>query len=383
MPVIAKDLKTISLFSGIGGLDLGASFAGLHPLVAVDHDNAALSTLGRALEVPTLCCADISCLDPLQLLEAGKIKNATDLLIIGGPPCTAFSHAGFWIEKKRNGTDHQTGRIADFLRFVRIIRPRAFVLENVPGLLFKTYHHFFENFISSAKNEGYTISYAILNAADYGVPQKRRRLFVVGILGNEAPFEFPKPCFSGKHRSAAWAFLGLTAKANQPESDELLSGKYRDLLPAIPPGGNYLFYTARRGSSHALFEWRSKYWSFLLKLHPEQPSPTLPALRVTNNGPFHWEGRHLRIREIARLQSFPDNFLLDDIVAGRRYLGNAVPPLLAAQLFVALRAQLGMGFDPHCAQRLEEALNPLAPYSVVQEALSSALSLSPVAPVSI
>jgi DNA (cytosine-5)-methyltransferase 1 len=108
-------------------------------------------------------------------------------------------------------------------------------------------------------------------------------------------------------------------------------------LPAIPPGDNYLFFTAKRGHSEPLFEWRKRYWSFLLKLDPEQPAPTIQAQPGPYVGPFHWKNRRLRVLELKRLQTFPDEY---DIVGTRRsrqvQLGNAVPPLLAEQIAGAL-----------------------------------------------
>ena len=100
-----------------------------------------------------------------------------------------------------------------------------------------------------------------------------------------------------------------------------------------PPGDNYLFYTAERGHPDPLFRWRSRYWSFLLKLDPNRPSPTIQAQPGPNIGPFHWENRRLRVGEVKRLFTFPDGF---DLVGSRSsiqaQLGNAVPPLLAQQV---------------------------------------------------
>jgi DNA (cytosine-5)-methyltransferase 1 len=367
-------LPGISLFSGIGGLDLGARLAGFDLAMAVDNDGSALACIEEALGVTPLC-TDLSSLSSEDLRRFSSIPKSRDSILIGGPPCTAFSHAGFWIERKRSGDDEQIGRIADFLRFIADLRPRAFLMENVPGLLFKNYRHIFSELLSSAKRFGYSISYTVLNAADFGVPQKRRRLFVVGLREPSKPFTFPEPSFhKARHRSVAWAFCGLNSYVNPSEPDEELTGKYSDLLDEIPPGDNYLYFTSRRGHPKPLFRWRSKYWSFLLKLHPAKPSPTLPAVRITNNGPFHWENRRLRLREIARLQTFPDSYPLNSGVVARRHLGNAVPPLLSAQLFLALRKHLGLGIPQEQLDLIAEALHPAAPFSAVDRVLSLPLA---------
>src|SRR5206468_9766248 len=117
------------------------------------------------------------------------------------------------------------------------------------------------------------------------------------------------------------------------EDDELMRGKWRALLPEIPPGDNYLYFTKRRGYARPRFRWRSKYWSFLLKLDPERASWTIPAQAGPNTGPFHWNSRRLRIGERKLLQGFPLRYeLAGSPYEQRRQIGNAVPPPLAAKI---------------------------------------------------
>ena len=127
-----------------------------------------------------------------------------------------------------------------------------------------------------------------------------------------------------------------------PEPEEVLRGQYRDLLPNIPPGENYLHFTAKRGHPSPRFEWRSRYWSFLLKLDPGRPSPTIQAKPGPNVGPFHWDNRRLRLPEILRLQTFPEAY---EIAGTRRsaqkQVGNAVPPALAQRVAECLAAGAG------------------------------------------
>lgn len=360
----------LSLFSGIGGLDLGAHIAGFSIRAAVDADEDALACFSAALGALTIA-GKIEDLEPESVIRTSGLSSNSEALLISGPPCTGFSHAGFWIEGKRKGKDGQVNRIADFLTYVERLRPRAFLLENVPGLLFRNYKHIFEGFIKRVNGLGYATSYEILNAADYGVPQARRRLFVVGIRGSRK-FRFPAPGFAEEeHRSSGWAIASLPESDNPPEEDEILRGKYAHLLPHVPPGDNYLYFTARRSYPEPLFGWRKKYWSFLLKLHPDRPSPTIPARRISNNGPFHWDNRRLRIREMARLQGFPDNYPLAARKEARVHLGNAVPPLLAAQLFWELRVFLGEARASERPEALEYALAKQASADEVSSALGS------------
>ena len=318
----------------MGGLDISAHVAGLNIALATDRDEEALRVLRSGLGTSTLGF-DVESRSISDLLSAVPDCD----IVIGGPPCTAFSHAGFWMKKKRNGEDPATAQLDDFLDVVREIQPRAFVLENVPGLLFKTHSRFFERLVNRARRAGYWLSWKVLNASDFGVAQARRRLFVVGIK-NGRHFEFPSPTWP--RRSSSWAIGDLADRPEFAEDNEYPRGRWADLLTEVPPGGNYLYFTARFGYNPPIFKYRGRYWSFLLKLDPDSPAPTIPAQRVTFNGPFHWKSRHLRLREMARLQSMPDWMPLhENATTARRHIGNAVPVALGAILLWSLRMQLG------------------------------------------
>jgi DNA (cytosine-5)-methyltransferase 1 len=130
--------------------------------------------------------------------------------------------------------------------------------------------------------------------------------------------------------TAGTALAGLKPKSNAFEPEEVVTGTYADALAAVPPGDNYLYWTAERGHPSPRFKWRSRYWSFLLKLNPDKPSPTIQGQPGPWVGPFHWECRRLRVAELKRLMTFPDDFV---VIGSRReqqlQLGNAVPPKLA------------------------------------------------------
>ncbi len=120
-----------------------------------------------------------------------------------------------------------------------------------------------------------------------------------------------------------------------------MTGTYAWELRQVPPGENYLYFTAKRGHAEPRFRWRSRYWSFLLKLHPDRPSPTIQGQPGPWVGPFHWEDRRLRVAELKRLMTFPDEY----VVCGNRrqqqlQLGNAVPPLLARRVAERVGAEL-------------------------------------------
>lgn len=344
----------ISLFSGAGGLDLGVEQAGFHTVAAVEWNDDAADSMEKNAPTyfPELREVLRSDLYPLvgtgdgistkDILRAGglSMRNRPELLI-GGPPCVAFSKAGFWLEWKRRGEDPAASLLQAYTRVLIEARPRFFILENVNALAFnnKASRPVFERLLREIADSGYRFRWKVLNAADYGVPQARARLFIVGARRGERLPELPEPTHNARcdppatkleallHVTAGEALSGLSA---QPEAEEVVRGRWSELLPDVPPGSNYLHFTAERGHPDPIFRWRSRYWSFLLKLDPCRAAPTIQARPGPNVGPFHWENRRLRVPELRRLFSFPDDY---DFV-GRRasvqaQVGNSVPPLLA------------------------------------------------------
>jgi DNA (cytosine-5)-methyltransferase 1 len=151
-------------------------------------------------------------------------------------------------------------------------------------------------------------------------------------------FEFPKQTHSDPKKTIKgtknWVTCGDILNDidfDLPEDEKMKAGsKHKDLLPLIPPGENYLFFTKERNHPNPVFKWRSRYWSFLLKLSPDRPSWTIQASHSNNMGPFHWKNRFLRIDEIKRIQSFKDEHIfLGSFKEQWRQVGNAVPPKLS------------------------------------------------------
>jgi DNA (cytosine-5)-methyltransferase 1 len=185
----------------------------------------------------------------------------------------------------------------------------------------------------------------VLNAADYGVPQHRQRVFVVALRdgGEFTPpgrTHGPRAASSSLPRHAtAWDALH---DLDDPDFPEYLRpvGKWAGLLPSIPEGSNYLHHT-ERGEGQALFGWRRRYWSFLLKLAKDRPSWTIQAQAGPATGPFHWRSRRLTTREAARLQCFPDSWVFEgSATSTRRQVGNAVPPPIGEILGLEIRRQI-------------------------------------------
>ena len=352
---VTKRGLALSLFSGAGGLDLGIEGAGFAVAAAVEVDDDAADTMEKNFTglVSPVIRRDIFDVPTRELLRAAGLRGSERPdLVIGGPPCTPFSKSGFWLDWKRAGLDPDASLLQAYTRVLAEARPRAFLLENVYALTYrnKASAPAFERLLREIDTAGYHCRWGVLNAADYGVPQLRPRLFVIGVPKRARLPELPAPSHGGRwerrstglsERPHVTAGQALADLVTNPEPGETIRGKWGHLLPGIPPGENYLHYTRERGHPDPVFTWRSRYWSFLLKLDPGRPAPTIQAQPGPNIGPFHWENRRLRVPELRRLFTFPDNFEL----VGRRgsvqaQIGNSVPPLLARRVAEQVAAVL-------------------------------------------
>ncbi|MBX6724088.1 MAG: DNA cytosine methyltransferase, partial [Dactylosporangium sp.] len=275
IPAVDSRGVAISLFSGAGGLDLGAERAGYEVRAAVEWDRDAVQTMEKNFEHLASPVIQKNILEvPTKeiLAAAGLGKRERPDLLLGGPPCTPFSKSGFWLEWKRAGLDPTASLLQAYTRVLSEARPRYFVLENVYALTYnnRASRPAYERLLREIDEAGYHCRAKVLNAADYGVPQSRPRLFVIGVMKGERLPDHPRPTHGGTwegratgspaapHVTAGQAFEGLVT---EPEPGETVAGKYGHLLPDIPPGDNYLFYTKKRGHPDPQFKWRGKYWS--------------------------------------------------------------------------------------------------------------------------
>jgi DNA (cytosine-5)-methyltransferase 1 len=339
----------VSLFTGAGGLDYGLEAAGFHTCVAVEYDEHCCKTLAKNRPdwaVIRKSIFDVTA-DELSATAQRDLKNVD--LVAGGPPCQPFSKAGNWARRDGRApkfSDARAHTVSAFMRIVEEILPKAVLLENVEGFADggeKSGLHFVEKKFA-AINEKHGTKYdpvsEVLDAAEFGVPQARKRRFVVAARDGSG-FKFPDPSHGEevgrKPFMTAWDALG----DDPPDEENLeLKGKWAELLPSIPEGGNYGYHT-EKGKGLRLFGWRTRYWTFLLKLSKKRPSWTIQAHPGPSAGPFHWRNRKLSIKELCRLQTFPKDI---EIVGSRgpahRQVGNAVPSLLAEVLGREIRRQL-------------------------------------------
>ena len=343
-----KPFTFIDLFSGCGGLSLGFEQSGFEGLLAIDFWQDALTTYSHNRANATTFCGDLSQISPSEIKEAYDISNVD--VIIGGPPCQGFSIAG-----KRIVEDKRNELYKAFVNFVRIFRPKAFVMENVPTILTMGGGIIRDSIISDFTSLGYHVSYKVLLASDYGVPQNRRRAVFVGLLDGST-FDFPKPTveqyisskeaiedlpefsladgapyicpplspFQSRSRKGSTGVYNHEITVHTPKTQEIIS--------MVPDGGNY------RDLPKELWDTRKVHIAWT-RLNSRKPSFTIDC---GHNHHFHYKfNRVPTVRESARLQSFPDSFIfLGNKGSQLKQVGNAVPPLLAHQIAEQLKHYL-------------------------------------------
>lgn len=335
-----QPIRTLSLFSGGGGLDIGFHDAGFQILEMVEVEKKFASTLelnceaGGYLEGSRVNCIDIRDYKPSPHL-------AIDF-IIGGPPCQTFSAAGRRAAGVKGTTDPRGLLFKEYVRLLRTLQPRGFLFENVYGITGAEGGKAWEKIKSDFRAAGYLITWRVLDAADYGTPQHRERVFIVGVRFDQAiNFCFPRPTHGPDSYPESGFYTAGEAlhDVSGPQDEKLqINGRWAHLIDAIPPGLNYSFFTKEMGHPDPVFAWRSKFSDFLYKADPASPIRTLKAQGGNYTGPFSWECRHFSSAELKRLQTFPDKYLLS---GGRQIqahqLGNSVPPQIARILGMAVR----------------------------------------------
>lgn len=346
-------MNVVSIFSGGGGIDLGFVKAQYDIIFSTDVWEPACETLRINKHSKEVVCDDIRNID----FKSIKSRHGIDDLdvLAGGPPCPAYSKSRFYrTDKKRALEDENSFTLFEYFRALEELNPKVFFFENVHGFIFKPHQAAFDLLKERSAQLGYTISYKVINCANYGVPQTRERFICIGVRNDlNKKFVFPSETHYNPekyspiihHNMKPW----ITCRdaigdldIDLPEDEFMQAGsKHKDLLKLVPPGDNYLFFTAERGYPEPIFKWRSRYWSFLLKLSPDRPSWTIQASFSNNMGPFHWKNRFLRINEIKRIQTFDDEYILSgDMKSQWRQVGNAVPPLLTTIIANEIKKQI-------------------------------------------
>ena len=346
---MSRKYNVIDLFCGAGGLSYGFEMAGFSVLLGIDNDEAALKTFELNHKNSKSICGDITqvtCEDIKKNIGYAEID-----VVVGGPPCQGFSVSG-----KRLLDDPRNILYKSFVGIVRELKPKVFVMENVPGLVRLFDGKIKENIESDFSALGYNVRMQLLSAEQYGVPQQRKRIFFVGLnkdIFGEKVFDFPKPTHGtgllplittkdaisdldfipddkdlgdnyeyGKPSESSYQKL-MRANANKllNHSAVLHTARTKSIIAMVPDGGNY------KSLPKELRETRKVNIAWT-RMDSNRPCFTIDT---GHNHHFHYkENRVPTVRESARIQSFPDNFEFTGIKTKQlRQVGNAVPPLLS------------------------------------------------------
>lgn len=345
-----SQIKAVSLFSGAGGLDIGSKLAGVPVAISTDIDSDSIKTLksNSLFEDTEILEGDLFDIKTEVFSNILDDKKIDKTILIGGAPCQPFSKAGYWVgNKKRKGIDDPRAKLIDeYLRVLDELRPAGFVFENVESLLHPSHRQIAKDFIKLAEDYGYKVKLIRGLALDYGVAQKRKRIFIIGTKGN---FKSEEPTKThGPEGSKLLPYVNVGEVINKFNTEEYFEpeevaegGTYYEDLCEVPPGKNYKMLTAWAGYPNPKFEADKRFWSFLLKLSPDLPSWTITAQPGPWVGPFHWDNRRLRVPEIAALQAFPEDYKFQGSRRSiQRQIGNAVPPLMGKAMVEFLKESL-------------------------------------------
>lgn len=342
---IGKRLAAVDLFCGAGGLSLGLKEAGFDVVYAADAWPLAVETYNLNFDHKAVV-ADLGRMFPSAVVPLGIEID----LVCGGPPCQGFS-----IQRIGSDTDPRNDLVLAFGRFVQAIHPKVFLMENVTGLLGKRGLHVFERFRALMESEGYHVEATVLNAVDFGVPQSRRRVFVLGSrrdLGKPLtlPQVDPRPQRSTTVRQAIGdlpaPWIGRHAYGQDPLHKMIgMSPLNRKRIEMIPPGGGFEDLPVEmRVTCHKNGAAKIGHRAVYGRLSPDEPASTITArFDSFTRGRFGhpWEPRNITLREGARLQTFPDAHRFvgnQEEVAAQ--IGNAVPPRMASVILRDLAEQV-------------------------------------------
>lgn len=325
-PDIQYKFTAISLFSGGGGLDLGVNLAGFKSLLVSDLVPTYVDTIKYNLPHVKTYTKDATELTAKEILQLSGAVNVD--LMVAGPPCQSFSILG-----QRKALDDPRGKLTiKYFKLIAGVRPKAFIFENVPGILTVNKGQDFKNLFEFAQETtGYTLFRTQLNSMQFGIPQSRERVFIVGFrpdlkIDNFSFPTTPTGAFSGELTTSMPSKYALEDVNGLPNHDIRIHGeRVRNRYESILPG-------ERDRVDHTD------------RIDPERPSGTVLVGSSAGGGRPHihpYEPRVITVREAARLQSFPDWYKFSGSSTEQyRQVGNAVPPLMAYEIAMKIREAL-------------------------------------------
>jgi DNA (cytosine-5)-methyltransferase 1 len=350
-PLSSSGISHIDLFSGCGGFSTGFEMSGMETSIALDIHPPSLETLRLNHPRTRTVLGDIRRVDEHEFASLCESDSSATVLT-AGVPCQGFSLSN----RKRHAEDKRNYLFQEFIRIAELIRPEAVVLENVSGLTSTKNGDFKRDITAAIEELGFDVHFAQLNAAEYGVPQIRKRVFFVGVPKG-ANWKFPAPEFGNglsPFRTVRDAILGDLPELEAGQSaSHYLGEPVCDLQTWLRADGasNLLNHEAPAHPQETIERIRRTepgmpmYESFTqrIRLHPDRPSPTqiCGGIRPQFQFGHPTQARGLTIRERARIQTFPDSYeFCGGITQGRVQTGNAVPPLLAAAIASQIRKML-------------------------------------------
>ena len=352
---MSKEIIAVSLFSGAGGLDIASFMAGVPVVSSTDFDADCIQTLKSNEDLfgqTQILEGDLHQIGSSVFKNIVEQREHEKFIVIGGAPCQPFSKAGYWVgnQTRRGINDPRATLVDEYLRVVTDIQPDGFVFENVESLLHPTNKVIVERFIEIIEENGYKYRIVKANALDYGVPQKRKRLFIIGTKGEFKSSEphkthgDPATCEAlglKPYATVGPVLAGFEGNEYFEEYEVTKGGTYYDDLCHLLPGMNYKALTAWAGYENPKFVADKRFWSFLLKLSPDMPSWTITAQPGPWVGPFHWDNRRLRAPEAAAIQTFPRGYkFFGNRRSVQKQIGNAVPCLMGKAMIEYLKESL-------------------------------------------
>lgn len=341
-------LKFVDLFCGAGGFTLAGTMVGMQPIFAIENNKYAALTYQRefcrADDGPTLYSDSILSLDPKNLLKAHFEQPGACDLVLGGPPCQGFSTHRI---NDAGVDDPRNNLILSYFSFVKALKPKAFLMENVPGILWPRHEKFLQEFYGEADKAEYDVfPAATLDARDYGVPQRRRRVFFLGVrrgLDTSKLVWPPKPTHAQEPTDGLKPWLDcsdvfVAAPDSDPNDIHMNHGPVlTELFKATPINGGSRRDTDRVLKCHEEHDGHKDVYG---RIDPSKPAPTMTTACINpSKGRFvHPTKPHgITVREAARIQTFPDDFVFEGgLTAAGQQVGNAVPIELGKALIQQL-----------------------------------------------